>query len=90
MPEFIANHEDHYQNLYNYCCGIAEGSEGRTLYDKYRSDIESVSPEETMHLLDDLLQKYDFARVKEIVAKLINIFYKSLNSRKWEDRKSVV
>lgn len=87
MPEFIANHEDHYQNLYNYCCGIAEGSEGRTLYDKYRSDIESVSPEETMHLLDDLLQKYDFARVKEIVAKLINIFYKSLNSRKWEKPK---
>ncbi|MGB4204856.1 MAG: PAS domain-containing protein [Bacteroidales bacterium] len=84
MSEFIANHQEHYQNLYNYCCGIAEGSEGRALYDKYRSDIESVSPEETMHLLDDLLQKYDFARIKEIVAKLINIFYKSLNSREWK------
>lgn len=84
MPEFIANQQEHYQNLYNYCCGIAEGREGRALYDKYRADIESVSPEEAMQLLDDLLQRYDFARIKEIVAKLINIFYKSLNSREWE------
>ena len=87
MSEFIANHLEHYQNLYNYCCGIAEGSEGRALYDKYRTNIESVSPEDTMLLLDDLLQKYDFARIKKIVAKLINIFYKSLNSQKWEKPK---
>jgi PAS domain S-box-containing protein len=84
MSEIINNTSEHYLNLQTYCCGMVEGKNGKALYEMYKDDIAVVTAAETMQLLDYLLQCYSFESVKNTVAKLINIFYKSLKQQTWE------
>jgi DUF438 domain-containing protein len=51
------------------------------LYDEYLAEIETVSPENAMEVFDNLLQRsIPFEIVKSNVGKIMNIFYKSLES----------
>ncbi len=83
MSELIVNTSEHYLNLQAYCCGMVEGKNGKDLYEKYSDDTAVVTAEETMQILDYLLQHYSFEAVKTTVGKLINIFYKSLKQQTW-------
>lgn len=58
---------------------LVSGENGKSLYEKYRSTIETVTPFEAMMLLDGLLkQGHSFGTVKYYTARLLNLFYKSL------------
>lgn len=84
MSELIVNTDKHYLNLQAYCSGMVEGKNGKVLYEKYKDEIAVVTASEAMQLLDYLLQHYSFETVKNVVGKLINIFYKSLKQQPWE------
>lgn len=58
---------------------LVSGESGKTLYEEYRSTIETVTPFEAMMLLDGLLKEgHSFGTVKYYTARLLNLFYKSL------------
>lgn len=58
---------------------LVSGENGKTLYEEYRSTIETVTPFEAMMLLDGLLKEgHSFGTVKYYTARLLNLFYKSL------------
>lgn len=84
MSDLIVNTNEHYLNLQAYCSGMVEGKNGKVLYEKYKDEIAVVTASEAMQLLDYLLQHYSFETVKNVVGKLINIFYKSLKQQPWE------
>jgi DUF438 domain-containing protein len=85
MSEFPENKTQHLHNLEAYARGLAEGLNGKQLYNLHRADIASVTAMETMQVLDYLLTAgFEFERVKSITGKLINMFCKSLSSHEWQ------
>jgi len=71
--------------LIEYVKGIHKGLDGRQLYLKYREDIEKVKPQEAFEIFYSLLLEGTEAKeILEFLDKVINVFYKSLSSYKWE------
>ncbi len=65
--------------------GLIKGGNGKMLVEKHKDVIDTVTPAETMEVLDKLLvEGCPFAEVKAGVGKIINIFFKSLNAFKWD------
>jgi hypothetical protein len=60
MSALIVNPSEHYLNLQACCRGMAEGKNGKALYEKYRNETGVVTAEETMQLLDHLLHRFAF------------------------------
>lgn len=66
-----------------FCSRMVEGAQIREVWDLYEEDILSVTPEETMFLVDYIMeQESDLDSVKRIVSKLMNMFAKSLKNHK--------
>jgi len=85
MSEFINNNQQRLKDLTDFACGLLQSGEGRRLFDKHKITIESVTPAETMQVLDKMLTDgLPVATVKPIVGKIINSFYQSLSSQQWE------
>jgi len=71
-------------SLYEFARRMIDGENGKLLIGEYKSFIETVTPAETMQILDRLLSEgYSFELVKRNVGKIINVFFKSLNENKW-------
>lgn len=82
MSEYLNKHSIHSAKLLEYCRKLLENMPGRELYDSYKPYIENVTAEEAMQVLDSLLKSdIPFELVKENVGKIMNVFYKSLNSK---------
>lgn len=82
MSEFLSHHSDTTRSLVQYCTRLIHGENGRELFDAYRSQIECVESEEVMEVLDYLLQsEIPFEKIKGNVGKIMNVFYKSLDSQ---------
>jgi hypothetical protein len=85
MSEFINNNQQRLEDLSDFAYGLLQSGEGRRLFDKHKTTIESVTPAETMQVLDKMLTDgLPVSTVKPIVGKIINSFYKSLSSQQWE------
>lgn len=85
MSEYISNNQQRFKDLTDFARGLLQSGEGRSLFDRYRIAIETVTPVEAMQVLDKLFADgLPVETVKPIVGKIINSFYKSLNSKKWE------
>lgn len=85
MSEFINNSQQRINDLTDFASGLLQSGEGRRLYEKHKSAIETVTPVETMQVLDKMLSDgLPVEAVKPIVGKIINSFYKSLSSQQWE------
>lgn len=81
MSEFLNHEHQRTSRLTEYCARLISGENGRMLYDEYLAEIETVSPENAMEVFDNLLQRsIPFEIVKSNVGKIMNIFYKSLES----------
>ena len=81
MSEFLNNHAENAGYLYEYCSRLIAGDNGRALYDQYQQWIDQVDAEEAMAVLDRLLtSEIPFDQVKANVGKIMNVFYKPLNS----------
>lgn len=61
---------------------LVSGESGKIVYEAYRNLIETVTPAETMMVLDTLLQSgIPFDTVKHYTPKILNLFYKALASQ---------
>lgn len=71
--------------LSEYVKGLKSNEDGRELYAEYKTDIENVKPQEAFEVFKILLD--EGTNPNEILVfldKVINVFYKSLSSYKWE------
>ncbi len=60
---------------------LVSGENGKKVYETYRNVIETVTPAETMMVLDRLLQAdIPFDTVRHYTPKILNLFYKALES----------
>ncbi|MGF7138205.1 DUF438 domain-containing protein [Roseimarinus sediminis] len=87
MSELITNHQHRFSELYDFSKSlIVHASSNAQQVEKYAHLIETVDAREVMQLIDQLLlDDVGFEQVKKNIGKLINIFYKSLNSRETID-----
>lgn len=86
MSELLHSEKDRSYNLYSYVHRLIDGENGRMLVDAYKPYINTVTPAETMQVLDALLvNNYPFETVKKNVGKIINAFYHSLQATEREE-----
>ncbi|MBZ2174451.1 PAS domain-containing protein [Schnuerera sp. xch1] len=72
------------ERLKEYVQGVLENKGGKDLYTKYKDDIESVTPQECFEIFYSRLERgYSEEEILNILDKVINVFYKSLNTYKW-------
>jgi len=84
MSEHLNNSGEKLNKLYEFARRLVDGENGRMLIDTYRHWIDRVNAEEAMQVLDHLLENgYPFEKVKDDTGKIINVFFKSLNSKEW-------
>lgn len=85
MSELLNNQEQRIKKLCEFASLLIDGHNGRELVETYCQYTESVTAEETMKVIDYLLQTgYSTEKVKTNVGKIINVFHESLRSGKWE------
>lgn len=73
------------ERLINYVQGIRENKNGRELYELYREDIGTVTPQEVFEIFYSMLQEgTDTAEILVFLDKIINVFYKSLKGYPWQ------
>lgn len=85
MSELLHTDNERQFNLFQYVHRLIDGENGRMLIDVYKPFIDTVTPAETMQVLDALLvNNYPFETVKKNVGKIINAFYHSLQETKLE------
>jgi DUF438 domain-containing protein len=71
--------------LIDYVKGVKSNLDGKELYDKYREDVENVTPQEAFEIFHSLIE--EGVKPDEILLfldKTINVFYKSLLNYRWE------
>lgn len=81
----MQNDRTRVDNLIVFVRGLMNKENGKELYDKYRTDIENVTPQEAFEVFYSLLKQE--AKADEILAyldKVINVFYKSLSGYTWK------
>lgn len=85
MSEIIFNRKDRIEALADFSRRLIRGEDGRMLIKKHKQIINTVTPAETMQVLDKLLlEGLPVETVKPNVGKIINVFYKSLGAYQWE------
>lgn len=85
MSELIQNSGEKLNKLYEFASRLVDGGNGRMLIDTYKPWIDRVNAEEAMQVLDLLLKNgYPIEKVKDDTGKIINVFFKSLDSKEWE------
>ena len=85
MAEIINNNGDRIAALADFSRRLISGEDGRMLIEKYKQIINTVTPTETMQVLDIMLSDgIPNEIVKANVGKIINVFYKSLSAYQWE------
>lgn len=64
---------------------LINGEDGRGLIQEHEDVLSTVTPAETMQVLDSLLVSgVPLETVKTNVGKILNVFFKSLNAYRWE------
>lgn len=72
-------------NLSEYVKGVLNKENGRELYQKYKSDIEAVTPQEAFEVFYKQIENgTGSGEIVQILDKVINIFYKSLSGYVWK------
>ncbi|WP_240840760.1 PAS domain-containing protein [Acidaminobacter sp. JC074] len=73
------------ERLVEYCRGVYNKEDGKTLYDRYLSDIKSITPEELIMVENEQLKLGLTPKdMLTFVDKLINVFYESLSSHAYK------
>jgi len=81
----MQNERARIENLIVFARGLMNKENGKELYEKYKADIENVTPQEVFEIFHSL-QKQG-TKADEILAfldKVINVFYKSLSGYTWK------
>lgn len=85
MAEYLQNNIERLESLTDFTRDLIEGKEVKSLFSIKQNIINTITPAETMQVFDSLLNEgIPLEKVKSNVGKIINVFYKSLNSFEWE------
>lgn len=85
MSEITGKSHERIESLTDFTRRLINGENGKLLVDKYQKIIDTVTPAETMQVLDRLLSEgIPNEKVKAFVGRIINVFYKSLDAYRWE------
>lgn len=80
--------EKRVERLKEYVQGVLDNEDGKYLYDKYKEDIQAVTPQECFEIFYSKIEKgYTPEDILKILDKVINVFYKALNSYPWKKPK---
>lgn len=72
-------------HLIEYVTGIMNKEDGKALYDRFKNDIEGVTPQEVFEIFYHMLtQKTAPKDILVFLDKIINVFYKSLSAYSWK------
>lgn len=85
MSELIRSNTNRLEELYACAQIVVKKGSIKEEYQTYQDLLRSVTPWETMHILDRLLQSdIPFETIKAQTGKLLNLFHDSLKKIKWE------
>jgi DUF438 domain-containing protein len=85
MSELIDNTAKRIGALTDFSRRLINGVNGKALIEMHQQVISSITPQETMQVLDNLLlDDYPFETVKANVGKLLSVFHKSLSAYHWD------
>ncbi|NLZ94148.1 MAG: DUF438 domain-containing protein [Firmicutes bacterium] len=73
------------KRLVRYVQGLLQQENGRKLYETYKKEIESVTPQEVFTIFHQQLVKgFNVEEILVVLDKVINVFYNSLVNYQWE------
>jgi len=82
MTENSQSADERINQLTQFARRLIHGENGKMLIDEYQPWLETVNAMETMQTLDQLLEEgIPLATVKSQLGKILNVFYKSLQSQ---------
>lgn len=85
MSEYINNSEQRLKDLLAFTLGIMNGEDGKMLIEKYKDAIENITPNDMLKLEDKQMQMgLSPDQIKSDIEKIINVFFKSLDSYQWK------
>lgn len=85
MSEMLNKSQERIDALSDFSRRLISGEDGRLLIEKHQQIINTVTPAETMQVLDRMLSEdFPVETVKANVGKILNVFYKSLSAFQWE------
>ncbi len=77
MSEYLNNNIEKLDKLIQFSRGILRGNRGADLYKEYKDVVETVTPNDVVVVVDDLVNTgEDMLDVKRAVNKILNVFYK--------------
>src|SRR5690554_5821425 len=75
--------------LIQYVEGIRDNKNGKELYYQYKDYIDNVKPQEVFEIFYSMFDRgVEPKKILLFLDKIINVFYKSLSSYKWERPKN--
>jgi len=84
MSEYINNSEKRLEDLMAFTLGMMNGEDGKILIEKYKDAIENITPLDMLKLEDKQMQMgITPEQIKGDIEKIINVFFKSLDSYQW-------
>jgi len=85
MSEYINNSEKRLKDLMAFTLGMMNGEDGKILIETYKDAIENITPDDMLKLEDKQMQMgITPEQIKGDIEKIINVFFKSLDSYQWE------
>lgn len=85
MSEYINNSEKRLEALMAFTLGMMNGEDGKTLIETYKDAIENITPHDMLKLEDKQMQMgITPEQIKGDIEKIINVFFKNLDSYKWK------
>ncbi|MCK5201921.1 MAG: hypothetical protein KAR21_26390, partial [Spirochaetales bacterium] len=74
-------------DLISFSRGIMKGENGKTLMDRYKDAIDSVTPFDVIELENRQMKNgVSTSDIKKSIGKVLNAFYSSLSNYKWEEQ----
>lgn len=84
MSENTNNSEKRLEDLMAFTLGMMNEEDGITLIETYKDAIENITPHDMLKIEDKQMQMgITPEQIKGDVEKIINVFFKSLNSYQW-------
>lgn len=85
MSEFINNSEKRLEDLLSFSLGVMKGEDIKLLMAKYKEAIDNITPHDMLRMEDRQIQMgITPEAIKKDVEKVLNVFYKSLESYQWK------
>lgn len=85
MSEFINNSDNKIKSLLAFSMGMINGEDGKTLMERHKQAIESITPYDMIVMEDKQMEMgVTTKNIKKNIGKVLNVFGKYLQQYKWD------